>query len=110
MGQRGLLAGLPRDRESLRAGQRAHACYCYLDSPLGRLKYGAENMEKWQTEQGFFACVYGAYQPRIQGRWTMTEMMMYEQFAIPKEHNHLWYDVSHGFWDSQPGGRTTTAA
>lgn len=62
-------------------------------------RYGADKLEKWQTEQGFFACVYGAYQPRLQGRWTMVEMMVYEQFGIPKEHNHLWYDRSHGFWD-----------
>lgn len=62
-------------------------------------RYGAEKLEKWQTEQGYFACVYGAYQPRLQGRWTMLEMMVYEQFGLPKEHNHLWYDRSHGFWD-----------
>ncbi len=62
-------------------------------------KYGAEKLEKWQTEQGFFACVYGAYQPRLQGRWTMVEMMVFEQYGLPKEHNHLWYDRSHGFWD-----------
>ena len=62
-------------------------------------KYGADKLEKWQTEQGYFACVYGSYQPRLQGRWTMVEMMLYEQYGIPKEHNHLWYDTSHGFWD-----------
>ena len=62
-------------------------------------KYGLEKMEKWQTEQGFFAAVYGSYQPRLQGRWTMTEIMAFEQYGIPKEHNHLWYDRSHGFWD-----------
>lgn len=62
-------------------------------------KYGVENIEKWQTEQGYFAAVYGAYQPRLQGRWTMLEMMLFEQYGLPKEHNHLWYDVSHGFWD-----------
>ena len=27
-------------------------------------------------------------------------MMVYEQYGIPKEHNHLWYDKSHGFWDT----------
>ncbi|MHB1035232.1 MAG: hypothetical protein ACYC35_19265 [Pirellulales bacterium] len=71
-----------------------------LDS-LGALlaKYGADKLPKWQTEQGFFAAVYGAYQPRLQGRWTMLEMMVFEQYGIPKEHNHLWYDKSHGFWD-----------
>ena len=62
-------------------------------------KYDADGLEKWQTEQGYFACVYGSYQPRLQGRWTMLEMMLFEQYGLPKEHNHLWYDRSHGFWD-----------
>ena len=62
-------------------------------------KYGLGNIEKWQTEQGYFAAVYGSYQPRLQGRWTMDQMMVYEQHGIPKEHNHYWYDTSHGFWD-----------
>ena len=62
-------------------------------------KYGADKLEKWQTEQGYFACVYGDYQPRLQGRWEMLQMMVYEQYGLPKEHNHLWYDKSHGFWD-----------
>lgn len=62
-------------------------------------KYHADRLEKWQTEQGYFAAMYGAYLPRHQGRWTMLQMMVYEQYGIPKEHNHLWYDRSHGFWD-----------
>ena len=62
-------------------------------------KYGIGNIEKWQTEQGFFACLYGAYQPRLQGRWSMLEMMVFDQYNLPKEQNHLWYDRSHGFWD-----------
>jgi len=62
-------------------------------------KYHADTKELWQTEQGFFACVYGDYQPHLQARWTMLEMMVFEQYGLPKEHNHLWYDVSHGFWD-----------
>jgi F5/8 type C domain len=71
-----------------------------LDSLQSLLKkYGADKLEKWQTEQGYFAALYGSYQPRLQGRWTMVQMMVYEQYGIPKEHNHLWYDVSHGFWD-----------
>lgn len=72
-------------------------CLEELNTLLAR--YDADKLEKWQTEQGYFACVYGAFQPRLQGRWTMVEMMVYEQFALPKEHNHLWYDRSHGFWD-----------
>lgn len=71
-----------------------------MDALMELLKaHGIEEIEKWQTEQGFFACVYGAYQPRLQGRWTMLEMMVFEQYGLPKEHNHLWYDKSHGFWD-----------
>ena len=62
-------------------------------------KYGADQKELWQTEQGFMAALYGAYLPRLQGRWTMLEMMLFEQYGLPKEHNHLWYDTSHGFWD-----------
>jgi len=61
-------------------------------------KYGLGKVEKWQTEQGYMAACYGAYQPRLQGRWTMLQMMAFEQYGIPKEHNHLWYDRSHGFW------------
>lgn len=62
-------------------------------------RHGVGNIEKWQTEQGYFAAVYGSYQPRLQARWTMLEMMVFEQYGIPREHNHLWYDKSHGFWD-----------
>jgi len=29
----------------------------------------------------------------------MLQMLAYEQYGIPKEHNHWWYDRSHGFWD-----------
>ena len=62
-------------------------------------KYHLQNIEKWQTEQGYFAAMYGAYLPNHQGRWTMLQMMLFEQYGIPKEHNHYWYDKSHGFWD-----------
>ena len=62
-------------------------------------KYNLTGIEKWQTEQGFLGPVFGAYQPRMQGRWTMLQMMVYEQYGIPKEHNHYWYDRNGGFWD-----------
>ena len=57
-----------------------------LDTLLSQ--YGLQNIETWQTEQGFMAAVYGSFQPRLQGRWTMLEMMMFEQNHIPKEHNY----------------------
>ena len=71
-----------------------------LDQVDGWLKkYNLAGLEKWQTEQGYLGPVYGAYQPRLQGRWTMLQMMVYEQYGIPKEHNHYWYDRNGGFWD-----------
>jgi regulation of enolase protein 1 (concanavalin A-like superfamily) len=71
-----------------------------MDQVTSWLKtYNLSGIEKWQTEQGFMGPVYGAYQPRLQGRWTMLEMMVFEQYGIPKEHNHYWYDRSGGFWD-----------
>ena len=77
--------------------EMARTALATLEALLGR--YGLGGVEKWQTEQGYFAAVYGSYQPRLQGRWTMDQMMVYEQHGIPKEHNHYWYDTSHGFWD-----------
>ncbi|MBV9851045.1 MAG: hypothetical protein JO250_15350 [Armatimonadetes bacterium] len=62
-------------------------------------RHHLQDIEKWQTEQGYFAAMYGSYQPSHQGRWTMLQMMLFEQYGIPKEHNHYWYDKSHGFWD-----------
>jgi len=62
-------------------------------------KYGLEHIEKWQTEQGCGSVCYGIYAPRGQGQGTMLMMMVFEQYGITKEHNHLWYDRSHGFWD-----------
>jgi len=55
-------------------------------------RYNLGSVEKWQTEQGYMAAVYGVYQPRLQGRWTMMQKMVYEQYGIPKEHDHLWHD------------------
>ncbi|MEM9882175.1 MAG: hypothetical protein AAF800_04570 [Planctomycetota bacterium] len=69
-----------------------------LDRVLER--HGLSDIERWQTEQGYFAAVYGLYQPRHQGAWTMLQFMIFEQHRIPKEQNHLWYDRSHGFWDT----------
>lgn len=61
-------------------------------------KYNLQNIPLWQTEQGYPAADNGAYRPRLQGRWTMTQMMVFEQYGIPKERNVLYYDRSHGNW------------
>jgi sugar lactone lactonase YvrE len=68
----------------------------FLDSVLAPYP----KLERWQTEQGYDAALFGSYQPRLQGRWTMLQMMVFEQHGIPKEHNHLWYDINGGFWDA----------
>jgi hypothetical protein len=46
--------------------------------------YGKSGIEKWQTEQGWSAATYGVFEPCHQGRWTMVQMMVFEQFGIPK--------------------------
>ena len=63
-------------------------------------QFNLSGIEKWQTEQGYMAAVFGAFQPRLEGRWTMLQMMIFEQYGIPKEHNHLWYDRSRGYWSA----------
>ena len=60
--------------------------------------YGVPNMEKWQTEQSYAAANYGVYTPRHQGRWTMMQRLIFEQYGIPKEHDVIWQDMP-GYWD-----------
>ena len=84
------------------------ACYSG-DLALGQLsmaglesllsKYSLQSIERWQTEQGAIAPMYGTLRPRLQGRWMMLQKMLFEQHNIPKEHDNLWYAKSHGFWD-----------
>ena len=62
-------------------------------------QYGLASIPKWQTEQGYFAAEYGVYDPVHEARWTLLEQMLFEQYGIPREHNVLWYDKSHGYWD-----------
>jgi len=61
--------------------------------------YGLQKVPIWQTEQGSLAVAYGAFKPRLQGRETMIQRMLFEQYNIPKERDVMWYDRSHGFWD-----------
>lgn len=63
-------------------------------------KYGEQGKPRWQTEQGGdFPVCWGVFQPRWGIQHTSILLLMLEQFGIPKEHNHFWYDDSHGFWD-----------
>jgi len=74
----------------------ARATMSYLDSQLAAYP----QLERWQTEQGYDSALYGAYQPRLQGRWTMLQMMVFEQHNLPKEQNVYWYDKNGGYWDA----------
>ena len=62
-------------------------------------QYNLQSLPVWQTEQGAPAAEYGAYNPQLQGQWDLLQTLVLEQYGIPKEHNVLWYDTSHGFWD-----------
>jgi hypothetical protein len=68
----------------------------YMESVLAPYPW----LERWQTEQGYAAALFGSYQPRMQGRWTMLQMMVFDQHGIPKEQNQLWYDKNGGFWQA----------
>jgi len=61
-------------------------------------QYGLADIELWQTEAGYAAAAQGTYQPRRHGQRTMMQMLTFEQYGLPKEQNHWWYDRSHGFW------------
>ncbi len=62
-------------------------------------EYGADTKPRWQTESTHtFASVYGVYHPR-RARVPLLQILLMEQFDIPRERNSMWYDVSHGFWD-----------
>lgn len=62
------------------------------------VRYSLQDVEKWQTEQSYMAVHFGVLTPRLQGRETMMQRMLFEQYNIPKEHDVMWYDKSHGFW------------
>lgn len=61
--------------------------------------HGQENKPRWMTEWGTFAAADGVLDGRGHGRWTMLGMLIREQYGIPKERTHHFYDRSHGFWD-----------
>jgi hypothetical protein len=52
----------------------------------------------WQTEFQPKAVEAGLFDPHVHMQWTAVQMLMQEGYGLPKEHNHYWYDVSHGFW------------
>lgn len=74
----------------------AHRCFDAWQAIL--VKYGEQNKPRWQTEQGSQCANYGAFMPGYMARHTALQLLISEQYGIPKERNHYWYDSSHGFW------------
>lgn len=64
----------------------------------------APQVPLWQTEAtsaqvviGGGASSMGLYQPRVAANVLMN-MLIWEQYGLPRERNTYWYDYSHGFW------------
>ena len=56
-------------------------------------QYKADGLEKWQTGQAASPVVQGGvYEPHVQGRWLMTQMLAFEAAGVPKEHSVLLND------------------
>lgn len=68
-----------------------------LDAFKATLTAASFTKPLWQTEQGTMVSVAGVYHPR-RARWQMLQIMLLEQYGVPLERNHVWYDISHGFW------------
>ena len=57
------------------------------------VQYKADGLEKWQTGQGSSPVIQGGvYEPHVQGRWLMLQMLAYEAAGLPKEHSVLLND------------------
>jgi hypothetical protein len=60
---------------------------------------GQQNKLRMNTEAGgYFMAVYGSFEPRLQAFNVMLEYHISEQYKLPKEQMHYFYDWSHGFW------------
>ncbi len=62
-------------------------------------EFGQQNKPRWMTEWGSFATNYGSYIPMRQVRWLTMEILLWEQYGVPREHWFYFYLRSHGFWD-----------
>jgi hypothetical protein len=60
--------------------------------------YGLDSLPRFQTEQGFKTTENGTYMVRFGARWDIQMLLLFDQYNLPKEHCHLWYDASMGFW------------
>lgn len=59
---------------------------------------GRSDIEIWQTEAGNDGVDQRVYSPR-RARNLLLHVLLWEQYGIAREHNPVWYDKSHGFFD-----------
>ncbi len=71
-------------------------CLTQLDAILAY--HGLSSIPKFQTEQSTTSTQNGVFMPRTSARWDMLQILLLEQHGIPKEHSHMWYDGSNGYW------------
>ena len=62
-------------------------------------EFGQQHKPRWMTEWGTFASTYGSFTPLRQLRWVMMDILLWEQYGVPKERFYYFYERSHGFWD-----------
>ncbi len=59
---------------------------------------GYEDKLWFQTEStGAMISTYGVYHPR-RASVPLLQTLLFEQYGLARERNHVWYDTSHGFW------------
>lgn len=62
-------------------------------------KYSLQNKPRVLSEGiSRYAANYGSFNPMLQARMTMLEFILYEQYGMPKERIHNFYQTQHGFW------------
>lgn len=60
-------------------------------------KYGVDHLPRWQTEHGTYISSSGLFNAAL-SRGLTIQMLVQDQFGVPKEQNHYWYTTNHGFW------------
>ena len=70
-----------------------------IETFLAKLaEHGQDSKPLWCTESTHvMSSVYGVYHPR-RSRVPLLQTLLWEQYGLPRERNHVWYDRQHGFW------------
>lgn len=60
-------------------------------------RHGVDHLPRWQTEHGTYISSSALFHSHL-SRGITIQMLIQDQFGVPKEQNHYWYTSSHGFW------------